>query len=281
MIKEANSKRTELSYEAALDEVIADGCEMMLMDSSTVEALARENKSLFNSVKNFIKNFANAIDTLKAIDTAYDSLNNEIQLGRKRIFAKQEMFNVSNNGVDPVFDDNDISVYVLPKGATADSLIQAENSDLRVEQLKQDIELNLTVFGNLTGFGNNHYRLSGLARQTATAVISQNSAMFRRKKKHETALENTLYDILEAAAYASTAFGNADINLDGLVIQFDDSIIEDTEALSNRALRELMAGVLMPVEYRERVYGETREVAERAIADLQNRYPTAAQMVGE
>ncbi len=59
--KQANSKRTELSYEAALDEVIADGCEMMLKDSAAVEALARENKSLFNSVKNFIKNFVNAV----------------------------------------------------------------------------------------------------------------------------------------------------------------------------------------------------------------------------
>lgn len=225
--------------------------------------------------------FANAIDALKAIDMAYDSLNNEIQLGRKRVFARQELFNVSANGVDPVFDDNDISVYVLPKGATSNDLIQAENSELRVEQLKQDIELNLTVFGNLTGFGDDHYRLSAPAQQTATAVISQNSAMFRRKKKHEAELENALYDVIGAVAYASTAFGNADIDLDGLVIQFDDSINEDTAAISDRALRELSAGVLSPVEYRVKVYGETEEVAERKIRELRDGYPTAAQLVGE
>lgn len=225
--------------------------------------------------------YANAIDVLKALDIAFDSLNNEIQLGRKRIFARQDMFNISENGVDAVFDDNDISVYMLPKGATSSDLIQPESSELRVEQLKQDIELNLTVFSNLVGLGENHYKLESAAGQTATAVISQNSAMFRRKKKHETALENALYDLLNAVAYASTVFGNLNINTDGMVIQFDDSIIEDKEAFSNRALREMAAGALSPVEYRMKVYGETKEVAEVAISEIENKYPTVEMLVGE
>lgn len=61
LAKQSNSRRTELSYDDALEEVIADGCEMMLKDSAAVEMLAKENKSLYNSVKNFVKSFVNAV----------------------------------------------------------------------------------------------------------------------------------------------------------------------------------------------------------------------------
>jgi A118 family predicted phage portal protein len=225
--------------------------------------------------------FANAIDTLKAIDTAYDSLNNEIQLGRKRIFARQDLFNISENGVDPVFDCDDISVYMLPKGATANDLIQPENSELRVDQIKQDIELNLMIFCSLVGFGENHFKQSTQTEQTATAVISENSAMFRRKKKHETALESTLKDLITAVAYAETSFGQSDINVDGLIIQFDDSVVEDRSVLTERALREIQAGVLSPIEYRMAVKGESEEVAKQKIKEIESRYPTTEQLVGD
>ena len=169
--------------------------------------------------------------------------------------------NLKNGETEYVFDDSDISVYQLPKGATADDLIQPDNSELRISALREALELNLSQFGKLTGFGDVYYKMSDRSVQTATQVVSENSAMFRRKKKHENVLESALHDLMQAVAYVSSGFCNRSIKAEGLKIMFDDSIIEDKESISNRALRELTAGVISPIEYRMIVHGETEENA--------------------
>ena len=56
--------------------------------------------------------FANAIDTLKKLDTEYDSYCNEFELGRKRIFVRPEM--LTNEDGSPAFDPDDSVFYALP-----------------------------------------------------------------------------------------------------------------------------------------------------------------------
>ena len=66
-----------------------------------------------------------------------------------------------------------------------------------------------------------------------------------------------------------------------MVIQFDDSLIEDKEAESNRALREVSAGLLSKEEYREKIFGETEEIARQKIQEIMQNNPTAEELVGE
>lgn len=227
--------------------------------------------------------YANAIDSMKGIDNSYDSLNNEIVLGRKRIFAKQNLFNVSPDGTKLTFDENDVSIYVLPTDMNSSDMIQPENSELRVSDITTAINFNLSVFSQQVGFGAGYYRYDSASNSVKTAreVISRDSAMFRRKKKHETVLESCLYDTIAAICYASSTFGAENIKSDGLTVSFDDSIVEDKDTISSRALRELSASVISPVEYREIVMGEDREAAQRAINDIRSQYPTMGQLMGE
>ena len=46
-----------ITAQEALEEVVADGCEMMLRDSKAVRQLAQENQTLFQKVKNWMKKF--------------------------------------------------------------------------------------------------------------------------------------------------------------------------------------------------------------------------------
>lgn len=46
-----------ITAQEALEEVVADGCEMMLRDSKAVQQLAQENQTLFEKVKNWMKKF--------------------------------------------------------------------------------------------------------------------------------------------------------------------------------------------------------------------------------
>ena len=61
LVAEKQLAQPDLSYEAAVEEVVADGCEMMLRDSTAVQRLAKENRSLFNRIRNWIRNFTASV----------------------------------------------------------------------------------------------------------------------------------------------------------------------------------------------------------------------------
>ena len=237
--------------------------------------------NLFDNNPFGIPHYANAIDNLKAVDLAFDEVRNELQLGRKRIFARADMFNYENGTQKAVFDDNDISIYQLPKGVNKDDLIQSESDDLRTDKQVASLNTELNILGNKVGFGENHYHFDGTNLSTATAVVSSNSKLFRRKKKLEVGYESAIYDLVKAVAYASSQFGTYNINTDEMVIQFDDSIIEDKEAESNRAMREESQGLISKVEYRMKIFGETEEIAKQKLEEIKENNPTAEDLVGE
>lgn len=237
--------------------------------------------NLFNNSPFGIPHYANAIDNLKAVDICFDALKNEINDGRKRTFVRADMFSYDDGTQKLVFDPNDTTVYQLPTGATKDDLIKSDSDDLRTDKQIETLNTNLNILGNKVGFGENHYHFDGTNLSTATAVVSSNSKLFRRKKKLEIGYESAIYDLIKAVCYASSQFGQYNIDTEDMVIQFDDSIIEDKEAESNRALRELSAGVIGKVEYREKIFGETAEIAEQAIADIEANNPTIENLIGE
>ena len=236
--------------------------------------------NLFDNSPFGIPHYANAIDNMKAVDISFDALKNELLDGRKRIFARADMFNYDDGTQKMVFDPNDTTVYQLPKGATKDDLIQSETDDLRTDKQVATLNTNLNILGDAVGFGENHYHFDGTNLSTATAVVSSNSKLFRRKKKLEVGYESAIYDLVNAICYASSTFGTYSINTEDMVIQFDDSIIEDKEVESNRAMREVSAGLISKVEYREKIFGETEEIAEEAIKKIKESDPTIQDLLG-
>lgn len=236
--------------------------------------------NLFENNPFGIPHYANAIDVMKTVDIDFDAFKNEVKDGRRRIFARAEMFNYDNGEQKLTFDPNDTDIYMLPKGANKDDLIQSDTDNLRVADQINAINTSLNILGNKVGFGENHYHFDGTNLSTATAVISSNSKMARRMKKLQIGYESAIYDLVKAICYVSTVFGKYNLNTDDMVIQFDDSVIEDKNAESDRALRELSAGVLSKVEYRTKIYGESPEIAKKAIAEIQAEEPTVEDLIG-
>lgn len=237
--------------------------------------------NLFNNSPFGIPYYANAIDNLKAVDISFDAIKNEILDGRKRTFVRADMFSYDDGQQKLVFDPNDTTVYQLPSGATKDDLIQSDSDTLRTAQQIETLNTQLNILGKKCGFGENYYHFDGQSLQTATQVVSSNSKMFRRKKKLEVGYESSIFDLIVAVAYASSTFGQYDINTDGLKITFDDSIVEDKEAESNRAMREVQQGLKSKVEYRMQIFGETKEIAEQKIKEIQESNPTITDLIGE
>ena len=183
--------------------------------------------------------YANSIDTLKSLDNAYDGLDNETTIGRRRIFVSGEMLSYDDGEARMVFDPNDISVYRMPQGFNKNNMIEHDDANLRTSSYIETVNYQLNILSSKVGFGNERYKFDGQAIQTATGVISENSDMFRTIKKHEQVLENSLVTIIKAIAYASTNFGNQIIDATKVTIDFDDSIIEDKGAEKVRAMQEV------------------------------------------
>lgn len=237
--------------------------------------------NIFNNSPFGIPHYANAIDNMKAVDISFDALKNEIKDSRRRTFVRAEMMNYSDGTQKLTFDPEDTDIYVLPDGVNKDDLIQNDTTTLRTNEQIGTLNTNLNILGSKVGFGENHYHFDGTNLSTATAVVSSNSKMFRRKKKLEIGYESSIFDLIVAVCYASSEFGNYNIDTTDMDISFDDSIVEDKESESIRALREFNAGLISAVEYRVRVFGETPEIAEQAIAKIKEEAPTTETLLGE
>ncbi len=237
--------------------------------------------NLFKNSPFGISHFANAIDVMKTVDIDFDEFKNEVKDGRKRTFASADMFTYEDGTQKLVFDPNDTDIYMLPKGANKDDFIQSDTSNLRVNDQIAALNTSLNILGNKVGFGENHYHFDGTNLSTATAVISSNSKMARRMKKLQIGYESAIYDLIKAVCYASTAFGKYNINTEDMAISFDDSIIEDKESESIRALREYNAGLISGVEYRMRVFGETEEIATQKFNEVQSAESSTEDLMKE
>ena len=64
-------------------------------------------------------------------------------------------------------------------------------------------------------------------------------------------------------------------------IQFDDSIIEDKEAESNRASREVSQGIMSKAEYREKIFGEAEEIAKKKIQEIEESNNTIDKLLSD
>ena len=214
--------------------------------------------------------FANSISVLMNIDDIYDTKDLEVVLGKRRTFVSEDMMTYDDGKGTLVFDPNDISVYVLPKGFNKDMFIQSDNTDLRTDKMIDDLNSELNVLSSKVGFGSDRYRFDKGTIQTATGVISANSDMYRTIKKHEIILETNLIEILSALIYACNKYINYNFSSNEITIDFDDSIIEDTGAETMRAQTEVTQGLRSKKSYLMDIKGMSEKEAEQELQKIQD-----------
>lgn len=213
--------------------------------------------------------FANSLDVLQGIDSIYDSYINEFTLGKKRIFVAPEMLGMDLYG-NPVFDPNDVIFYQLPEGFLKDGgkPIESVDMEIRAEQHEKGINDSLNMLSMKCGFGQNHYRFENGSIQTATQVISENSDMFRSINKHELILEPVLKELIRIIARLGKVIGVSVNPETEIVVDFDDSIIEDKQAERQSDRQDVSMGVMSLAEYRAKWYGETEKEAEKKLPEV-------------
>ncbi len=212
--------------------------------------------------------FANSIDVLQGLDTVYDSYINEFVLGKKRIFVAPELLGTDLLG-NPVFDPEDVIFYQLPEGMLdkGGKPIESVDLNLRAEDHEKAINDNLNMLSMKCGFGQNHYRFENGSIQTATQVISENSDLYRAVNKHELILGPVIDELIRIIARLGQSL-NKSLNPDTvIVVDFDDSIIEDKVAERQSDRQDVSMGAMLLEEYRVKWYGESPDEARKNIVE--------------
>ena len=195
--------------------------------------------------------FANSIPVLKALDNAYDSMDNEFTLGRKRVTIPMSYAKIQMDGqtdeqgnpiMKPVFDPRDVVFYALD---TEEKKPHEINMALRIQEHSEGISSNLALLGKKCGLGFDRYmwdKTGGV--KTAKEVVSEKSDLYQNKRKHEHPLENAICGMVEALAFLLGFQGDLELK-----ISFDDSIIQDAQSDRQEAREEVSSGLRSVYDY--------------------------------
>lgn len=217
--------------------------------------------------------FANAMDTLKAIDVAFDSFNREFRLGKKRIIVPAHMIKTV---VDPetgnayrYFDSNDETYEAFNSAEMDNEKIQEMNITLRVDEHVNAINALLNLYAMQTGFSSGTFTFDGQSMKTATEVISEQSKTFKSKKSHEIIIESALQELIHTIIELADLYGIHSATKDyEIKVSFDDSIVEDDNSEIEKESKKVINKMTSRRRAIMKIEGCTEEEAMEIIKEI-------------
>lgn len=217
--------------------------------------------------------FANAMDTLKSLDIAFDSFQREFVLGKKRIIVPATAINTvvdpQSGNMHRYFDAEDEVYQAMDIGDMDNSKIADISVEIRVEEHVSAINALLNMLAMQIGFSSGAFTFDGTGVKTATEVVSEQSETFRTKKDHENNAETAICELVDAIVEIADAF-NIFPRVDDyeVTVNFDDSIIEDKKAEIDKQILLVTSGLTTKVNALQKIHGITKEEAVRLLQEI-------------
>ncbi|WDF02947.1 phage portal protein [Shouchella hunanensis] len=209
--------------------------------------------------------YANALDTIKSLDIAFDSYQREFKLGKKRVIVPTSAIRtvVDEHGNMVRYFDADDEVYeALNLGQDSDEIKDITIS-LRVEEHVMAINSLLNLLAMQTGFSSGSFSFDGQSVKTATEVVSENSKTFKTKQSHENVIEAALTELVDCIVQTAELYEtfSAPTGEWEVTVSFDDSIAEDKLGEINKQTLMLSSGIQSKKRAIMKVHGLSEEEA--------------------
>lgn len=202
---------------------------------------------------------ANCVDNFKKIDEVYDSLSNEIILGRKRIFVGKSAMGVkfdeegnsvqyfdSGQGVYQTFNDSEME---------SGSPIIESNMQLRISDLEKALELEKSNLALKLQLNANFFLSEKGGSKTATEIRYMEFDTQNTKIKYQTVfleqLENMINAIVEILGY--------DVEKEKFTLSFGYGINQNEGDKQATLLQEFSLGLISQEEYLREAKGFDKE----------------------
>lgn len=216
--------------------------------------------------------YANSIDTFKTIDDIFDSFDNEFLLSRKKLFLAADMYDVqiTENGegvkYNKHFDPYSDVFYKISNKVGEGEDVKSFNDEIRTQALVDGLNTALNILSKQVGFGTQRYKFEPSTMQTATGVKSANQDLALSMQKHSNLLAEELTSLIMYVKFLTNKYNLAygkfsDFSETDIIINFDDSVIEDNGTKMERDKADVQAKLMSPIEYRMKWYGEDEETA--------------------
>lgn len=230
--------------------------------------------------------YANAMETLHALDICFDSFVREFRLGKKRIIVPARMIKTV---IDPVsgeprryFDATDETYEALSTDDPDSLKIQDNSIELRVDEHVSAMNAFLNIFCLQVGLSSGTFSFdakSGL--KTATEVVSENSKTYKTIKNFQNMIRPAVVRLVEniitvAALYdMKTEDGQSvrELAERGYTVNvaMDDGITQDRQTNINEGMALVGAGLLSKKTFlTDQKYGQclTPEAADKELEQI-------------
>lgn len=217
--------------------------------------------------------FANATDTMRTLDTAYDSFFREFKLGKRRIIVPATAVNTvvdSSGKMHRYFDANDEVYQAMDLGGMDDGKIVDNTVEIRAEEHIGSINALLNILAMQTGFSSGSFSFDGSGGvKTATEVVSENSKTFRTKQSHEVIVEEGLSALVDIIVEMSEIYGLFSVSKEyETSVTFDDSIAEDKTAETDRETNLVNNKLQSRKKAIAKIHGITEKEAEELMKEI-------------
>lgn len=197
--------------------------------------------------------FANAIDTLKAIDVAFDSFSREFVLGKKRIIVPSSCIQTitdTETGEPTRYFDADDEAFVALKTNDVDNVKITDNTvELRVDEHVSAINALLNILCLQVGISAGSLSFDAVqGMKTATEVVSQESKTQRTVKGNKNILTEVIENTVNSIFLLAVALGVLPHKLYTVTVGWRDNVIVDDNTLIDNNIKLVSAGLKSKVK---------------------------------
>lgn len=218
--------------------------------------------------------FSNSLDTLYALDVAFDSFINEFKLGKRRIIvpsqAVRTVIDPSTGEMHRYFDADD-EVYQAMNFADPEKQKITDNTvALRVTEHVAAINALLNLYAMQIGFSSGTFTFDGNQVKTATEVISENSKTYQTIKSYTNHLEESLRKFIGSLTEVAALYDIFDMPSVEYDVEFnwDDSVIGDKYADSDFYIKLNGSGLVSKKYALMKILGFTEEQADEMLEEV-------------
>lgn len=249
-------------FKAASDSELGRECPLAEMFPGLQNPVVYEGgKSVFAYFRPFVSNnekydvplgmsvYANCTDTLRALDTVFDSFQREFILGKKRIIVPSSCVQtvIDPESGEPVrYFDADDEAFIALRHEDGESLKITDNTtELRIEQHVSAINAYLNILCMQTGLSAGTFSFDvQQGMKTATEIISQESKTARTVKSNKNLLSETIETIVHALIQLGVMSGELSRHEYSVTVTMPDGIITDDDTNIDRVVKLYSAGLI-------------------------------------
>ncbi len=160
LVQRHQKNQPELSYDQALDEVVADGCQMMLKDSQAAAQLAKKNRSLAGNIRSWLRKW------VKRLQEAMRGLTARSREARAMEQYAGELQKIWDNALVRAAENRQRAQSGPDTGASAAQVRYEvrESKDETVSGIKEQIRRNAKALESMEPVGS--AIVSGIERMT-------------------------------------------------------------------------------------------------------------------